>query len=165
MGGGAGPGVLFSFADELIVDGLGLDELDGLGQVVAIVEDAGVESVVPEFAGAFTAAVVVLSVPKLGAADDLAEGAAFVRGEYEVDAVLHEAVGEDVGFVELGLLGEGGEVLSPVGIGGEQRAAVEAALADVMGGVDNSNSGSSWHSAIIGKALSGTTKKRLILVG
>ena len=96
-------------------------------------------------AGAVVVVVEVLGIVEVGAADGFGEGVLLVWSGDEVDVVGHEAPGQDVEAVFVGLFSEHGKVGAVVFVGVEDLLAIVTALGDVMGHTGDNDSCVSGH--------------------
>jgi hypothetical protein len=95
MGVGGGPRILEGVVDHVGADGVLLDVAEG-AEEVGVAEEAGVEAVLPESAGAGEAAVEIAGVGAVDVTHCVGDRVGFVGPGDEVVVIGHQAVGEDV---------------------------------------------------------------------
>ena len=135
-------------AGDFRADGIAVDVDQGF-EKMALIESAGVETVLPEMAAAFVAAVGVLGVKEVGSAQSASQRIGRAGDGDEVNMVAHQAITEDVKVVLAALVAQEFEVDAPVLIVQEHILAVIAALGDVVGDTGDNNTCDSGHERVL----------------
>jgi hypothetical protein len=155
MGGGAGPLVVFTPADQSGPNWISLNVVDCASEMVRV-QDRRVEAVSPEMTGGPMGLVEVPGVIAMGLSDHCSQGLFVFENRHQMDVIRHQSVRPDAYLIPFGVFTEQSHIDRPVRFLEKSRQFSVSTMGNVMGKLGHNDARSSRHGNIVSGKREGT---------